>query len=106
MSRDNFPTLHGRHITSAREFKNALVAATADLAAGRISRREANAIKREARAILMMVLAAVSRQSAETRCLSRLLQANADKKMPRHKGRGKGRNERASITATKSILQS
>lgn len=69
ISENSFPILHGHCIRNSREFKDALVAASADLLAGRISLKQANAINREARVILKMFLAVVSADSAEARRL-------------------------------------
>lgn len=104
MTSNNFPTLHGRRITNIHQFKKALVAASADLVAGRISLKQANAINREARAILKMVFAAISGNSAEAHSLRRL--TPKQKNAPAGKARGKGTKKHASITTAKSILQS
>jgi hypothetical protein len=61
MNADNqFPILYARRITNTREFKDVLVAVMADVIAGRITPKEANAINRKARDILKTVQAVVS----------------------------------------------
>jgi hypothetical protein len=58
-----FPVLRGRVITNTGELTDALMTASADLAAGRITVKEGRAINREARGILKIIRAAVSAHS-------------------------------------------
>jgi hypothetical protein len=58
-----FPVLYGRPITNTRDLTDVLTSVMADVVAGRITPKEANAINREARDILKIIQTAMSARS-------------------------------------------
>jgi hypothetical protein len=59
-SESGFPVVRGRLVTNTRDLNALLVATMTDVAAGRITTKEANAINREAREVLKIVKAVLS----------------------------------------------
>jgi hypothetical protein len=66
-SEGNFPILRGRRIRNTGEFMDVMNSTAADVIAGRITTKEANAIAREGREILKTIEAVMRAQSLASR---------------------------------------